>query len=226
MPAVRTARARARAEITVEIKQAARGQVARSGAAALSLRAVARELGFASSAIYRYFATRDDLLTALIVDAYVALAETLEDSGNIPGGTARARWMSTCTALRQWARQNPHEWALIYGSPVPGYQAPRQTVDPAARVFLAFARVVVEAPPRPGPEVSPGPALTDQLTTVAAMLDGPVPVWRILAMFQAISQLIGAVSMELFGHLVGSMDPADEFYAATVQRCADLLELD
>lgn len=224
MPTARTARARARAEITVEITRAARRQMVASGAAGLSLRAVARELGFASSAVYRYFATRDELLTTLIVDSYATLAETLERSGDADGSPA-ARWTATAIALRRWAVDHPHEWALIYGSPVPGYAAPRETVDPATRVLMAFVRVVAAAPDRPGPPGTPSPELLAQLANVADLIDVDLPPWRILAAMQAISQLIGAIGMELFGHFVGSMDPADAFYAATVQRCVDLLEL-
>ena len=78
MNASRTARERVRAELTREITEVARRQLAAEGAAGLSLRAVARELGMVSSAIYRYFPSRDDLLTALIIDAYDAIGEAAE----------------------------------------------------------------------------------------------------------------------------------------------------
>src|SRR6202046_3771698 len=91
--ASRTARERARAELTREIKQEARRQLAASGAQGLSLRAVARELGMVSSALYRYFPSRDELLTALIIDAYDALGEAAEaaDSGVVPAADVRGR---------------------------------------------------------------------------------------------------------------------------------------
>src|SRR5580704_5447298 len=116
----RTARERARAEITGEIKAVARRQVAELGSAALSLRAVAREVGMVSSAVYRYFPSRDDLLTALIVDAYNAVgeaAEVAEHSSRDRGVVGR--WLNVCQAVRAWALANAHEYALIYGSPVP-----------------------------------------------------------------------------------------------------------
>src|SRR5947207_12190330 len=108
-------RARVRAEMTEEIKAAARRHLAVDGAA-LSLRAVARELGMVSSAIYRYFSSRDDLLTALIIDAYDDLGAAAERAAaRAPAGDVRARWAVVCRAIRAWARAHPHEYALVYG---------------------------------------------------------------------------------------------------------------
>jgi AcrR family transcriptional regulator len=141
-----TARERARAELTREIKEEARRQLAGTGAQGLSLRAVARELGMVSSALYRYFPSRDDLLTALIIDAYNALGEAAETAVAADAGLGpRVRWLAACHAIRAWALAHPHEYALIYGSPVPGYRAPQATVGPAARMPLAFLGVLRDA---------------------------------------------------------------------------------
>ena len=113
---------------------AARRQLATEGAGGLSLRAVARDMGMVSSAIYRYFPSRDDLLTALIMDGYNAIGEVAEQAdGGCPDGDYPGRWLAVARAVRGWARTHPHEYALVYGSPVPGYQAPQQTIAPAAR---------------------------------------------------------------------------------------------
>jgi AcrR family transcriptional regulator len=162
--AAHTARERARAELTREIKAEARRQLAEVGADALSLRAVARSLGMVSSALYRYFPSRDDLLTSLIIDAYNALGDAVEAaaaSGAAADG--RARWVAASRAARSWALANPHEYALIYGSPVPGYRAPAATIAPAARLPLVFLRVLRDAaatgdPARPAPPPDPAPA--------------------------------------------------------------------
>ena len=144
-PRAATPRERVRAELSREIKEEARRQLAASGADGLSLRAVAKELGMVSSALYRYYPSRDDLLTVLIIDAYDALGAAAEGAiapGQAAAGRAapaRDRWLAACHAIRDWARANPHEYALIYGSPVPGYRAPEATIGPAARVPLAFA---------------------------------------------------------------------------------------
>src|SRR5437764_3417525 len=120
-----TARDRARAELTEEIKAVARRHLAEQGSAALSLRAVAREVGMVSSAVYRYFPSRDDLLTALIIDAYDAVGERAEDAERESRGrTFRERCLRLCEAVRAWALTHAHEYALIFGSPVPGYAAP------------------------------------------------------------------------------------------------------
>ena len=138
-------RARVRAELTREIAEVARRHLASDGAAALSLRAVARELGMASSAVYRYFPSRDDLLTALIVDAYDAMGEAAEVAdAERPGSDLIGRWQAACAAVRTWALANPHEYALVYGSPVPGYAAPEATIGPAGRVGVVLCRIVAD----------------------------------------------------------------------------------
>src|SRR3954463_4448150 len=137
------ARARVRAQLTEEIKVVARRHLAESGAAALSLRAVARDVGMVSSAVYRYFPSRDDLLTALIVDSYVSFGEVVQAAARRKG-TAEQRWSALGHAARGWAVGRPHEWALLFGSPVPGYAAPGDTIDPAGIAPLAFFGVVAD----------------------------------------------------------------------------------
>src|ERR1700754_3122663 len=119
-------RARVRAEMTEEIKLVPRRPLATDGAN-LSLRAVARDLGMASSAVYRYFASRDELLTAPIIDAYDAVGAAAEQAGLGLSGPPE-KLVAVGRAVREWATAEPHQWALIYGSPVPGYQAPQDTI--------------------------------------------------------------------------------------------------
>jgi AcrR family transcriptional regulator len=144
--ASRTARELVRAELTRQITEIARRHVATEGAAGLSLRAVAREMGMVSSAIYRYFPSRDDLLTRLIIDGYNAVGAAVEKA---EGGCRRAnyagRWLAACRAVRAWAVAHPHEYALVYGSPVPGYEAPEQTIEPATRVAAVFGKIISDA---------------------------------------------------------------------------------
>src|SRR5207247_659822 len=106
-------------------------RIASEGAAGLSLRAAARELGMVSSAVYRYFPSRDDLLTALIIDGYNAIGAAAEQAdAACRRGDHRGRWLSACRSVRDWALAHPHEYSLVYGSPVPGYRAPEQTIGP------------------------------------------------------------------------------------------------
>ncbi|MFR9796887.1 TetR/AcrR family transcriptional regulator [Streptomyces sp. MS06] len=195
------ARARARIEITAAIKDAARRQLAADGAAKLSLRAVARELGMVSSALYRYFPSRDDLLTALIIDAYDSLGETAEAAHRAAAeaGPVR-RWTVVCEAVRGWALDHPHEYALIYGSPVPGYAAPLETVPPAARVGELLIGIVRDAHRGLGLARPPLPAeLRPEAVRMAADLAPDLPPETVVALVAAWAQLFGLVGFELFG---------------------------
>jgi AcrR family transcriptional regulator len=159
----RTARERARAEITAEILDAGRRHLAIEGGAGLSLRAIARDLGMASSAVYRYVASRDELLTRLIIDAYDSLGAAAEArEGKQDRADLVGRWSAICVAVREWAVTNPNEYALIYGSPVPGYVAPLDTIAPASRVSALLVQILIDAvasglevPPRSGREAPP-----------------------------------------------------------------------
>jgi AcrR family transcriptional regulator len=222
-----TARARVRAELTAEITDAARRQLAEVGAAALSLRAVARELGMASSALYRYFPSRDDLLTRLIIDGYDALGAAAEAADDLSAGPLD-RWLAVCRAVRRWAITHPHEYALLYGSPVPGYAAPRDTVPAAARVGLALGRVLGDAahagalPAASGHRTGTISAdLTEALGGAHPALDDRVRTRALLAW----SGLFGAVSFELFGHFVGSVTDAEAFFDDAMRDLATLIGL-
>lgn len=142
----KSARERARAEVTAEILAAARAQLAEHGAAGLSLRAVAREVEMVSSAVYRYFASRDELLTALIIEGYNAVGEAVEEAdASCSRDDYLTRWLTVCGALRDWALEHPHEYALLFGSPVPGYRAPDDTIAPAVRDTVVYGSIVADA---------------------------------------------------------------------------------
>ena len=232
--APRTARERARAELTREIKEGARRQLAATGADGISLRAVARELGMASSALYRYYPSRDDLLTALIIDAYDAVGEAAEQAiaDEKPDESwGRDRWLAACHAIRGWALDHPHEYALIYGSPVPGYRAPEATIGPAARVPLAFAGVLADATAAgelgddAGAHAGPAadalaPGLAEQAAVLSAAMAAPVAPEMVVRAVIAWTQLFGMISWELFGQFVGSFEPADALFAHAVAQLA------
>jgi len=195
---------------------------------------VARELGMVSSALYRYFPSRDDLLTALIIDAYDALGEAAEAASAAPPATdLRGRWRATCHAVRNWALAHPHEYALIYGSPVPGYQAPQATIASAIRVVRAGGGLLADAHltgSQPGGWDAEGcvplpPALAEQAAIVADAIVPGVPGPLIARWLIAWTQLFGMISFELFGQLVGSLDPADAFFGYAVEQMADFVGL-
>jgi AcrR family transcriptional regulator len=230
LSAPRTARARARAEITSEILDAGRRYLATDGASGLSLRAIARDLGMASSAVYRYVASRDDLLTKLIIEAYDSLgaaaeaAEAAVDRSEIGG-----RWAVICRAVRTWAIANPNEYALIYGSPVPGYVAPTDTIGPASRVSNLLVGILVDAA---AGEAPPGEEFADwrvALQPVRDALPKGVSATAIQTGLMVWSALFGVISFELFGqfHNVVAEDSAsrDAFFAECVHRWAHQLGL-
>ncbi|GAA1420349.1 TetR/AcrR family transcriptional regulator [Streptomyces thermospinosisporus] len=227
MSSTRGARARARIEVTAAIKEEARRQLVAEGAAKLSLRAVARELGMASSAIYRYFPSRDDLLTALIIDAYDSLGEAAEAARTQASGEPPARrWAAICEAVRSWALAHPHEYALIYGTPVPGYTAPSTTIPAASRVALALIGILREA--RQESRLTP-PALPDELTPeaerMAAEFAPDLPPQVAVALVAAWAELFGLVGFEVFGQFHRVVEDRERFFRHAAARLADSVGL-
>jgi AcrR family transcriptional regulator len=227
----RTARERARAEITREILDAARGYLATDGAPALSLRAIARDLGMASSALYRYFKSRDDLLTKLIIDAYDSLGAAAETSeAAVDRNDLTARFTAVCESVRAWALAHPNEYALIYGSPVPGYVAPADTVEPASRVTALLLHIIVDASaagrlPAASQQGADDHAGERALAPILSYLPPGIPAPLIQRALMVWTGLFGVISFELYGHLhkVVGEEPGDRdaFFADCVGRWID-----
>lgn len=224
-------RERARAQMRTEILDAAREQLAEQGAGGLSLRAVAREVGLVSSAVYRYFDSRDALLTALIVDAYDALGRTVEVAeAQVPRADLLGRWRATAWAVRSWALEQPHLYALVYGSPVPGYAAPQDTIGPATRVtrlLVALLHDILDAgPPQAADVPVTGPAAEGLAPLVEFMGPDVPPEWALRGLM-AWTYVFGAVSLELFGQRVGAVVPElrGEVYRWETDRVAAWLGL-
>jgi AcrR family transcriptional regulator len=226
--APRTARERARAEITAEILDAARGYLVTNGAPALSLRAIARDLGMASSALYRYFKSRDELLTRLIIDAYDSLGTAAEvREAAVDRNDLAGRFTAICVAVRAWALAHPNEYALIYGSPVPGYVAPADTVQPATRVTALLLRIIVEATaagrvPAAGIQDEEAQPVAAALAPIRSHLPPEVPAPLVQRALMVWTNLFGVISFELYGqlHEVVGEDPGDRdaFFAECVRH--------
>lgn len=228
-------RARARAEMRTEILDAARRELAEEGAAGLSLRAVAREVGMVSSAIYRYFDNRDALLTALIIDAYDSLGATAEAAeARVPRPDLAGRWQAIAESVRSWALDNPSLYALVYGSPVPGYAAPADTIGPATRVTRLLAALTRDAR-RGVPETAEdrtrarelSPEAVEGLAPLVEFMGPGTTEDRAVAGLMAWTWLFGAVSFELFGQLTGAVAPErrEAVFAVEARRAADWLGL-
>ena len=198
-------RAMNRERINEAVLAAARDQIAESGASSLSMRAIARELGMASSAIYRYFESRDALLTRLIIDSYDSLGQAAElAEARIPRDDSMGRFRAICHSVRRWALANSHEYFLIYGTPVSGYKAPEDTIAPATRVAGLMIGLLVEAsasPSRLPPSMPASPKLHRALAPMRAAVPAEVSDVEMATGLSVFSALFGAVSFELGGQL-------------------------
>ena len=219
MPGVRE---RSRTELTARIKRTARQHLARDGAPQLSLRAVARDLGMVSSAVYRYFPSRDDLLTALIIDAYDAFGAAAERAeAAVARDDLLGRWRAAGRAAYKWSGRHAAEYALIFGSPVPGYRAPQDTVGPAERFTGVLLGILVDAH-RAGARPPNIPALTASTRTDIDQLRTRIPTdidteW-LAAGIRAWTSLIGLISFIRFGHLHGVVLGYDTYFDDTLEQ--------
>jgi AcrR family transcriptional regulator len=203
-----TRRERVRQATTQEITAVARDLVAREGSAGLNLRAVARSLGMAPSALYRYFPSRDALLTTLIVEAYDAVGLAVEQAIERGGPQGCGAILGCVHAFRQWALDHPHEYGLIYGTPVPGYEAPDDVLTPAMRTpdaMLGLLRRGLESGlitlPLQEDDV-PEPVRAVLTADHAHHHAGPpFPAHAKGAAMQFWALLLGLVSGEVFGHV-------------------------
>ena len=216
-PRARLARERAREAVTAEILDVARTQLAEVGPGGLSLRAVAREMGMAPSALFRYLPHKDALLTRLIIAGYDALGEAAESAeAAVHDAGLGERWMAICHATRDWALVNPQEYALIYGSPVPGYAAPQDTVGPATRIPRLLIALLGDALATGLPVPPPGADAERMHAAIAplrATMPPDVPDSMVVRGLIGWTHLFGAVSFEVFGHRTFDVldDPAAFF---------------
>jgi AcrR family transcriptional regulator len=195
-----------------------------------------------SSALYRYFASRDDLLTALILDAYNALGEAAEaaDAAVTDRGQLRARWLATARGIRGWALGTPAEYALLFGTPVPGYAAPADTITAAARTPVVLIRILADGfasgaltgesalrvgAPAGGPGARLGGAVRADLSRARGDIAPELPDELMLAGITGWVQLFGMVSFELSGQFNNVIEARAEFFGVQMEVMADLIGL-
>lgn len=198
-----TTRAEAKAQSRARLLGAARRILAEQGAGAITVREIAREAHVVPSAVYKHFDGRDALITQLVKDGYTDLAEHLESTplGEVP-------WRDRTSALRAWARERPHDFALLYGTPVPGYVAPPETIPLAGRVASALLAAV------PASARLADDDLDAQLAAPAesaGVLPGTL-AW----LLGAVAQLVGILLLDAGGHFVGTADPVEPLWRAVV----------
>ncbi|MFV0526975.1 MAG: TetR/AcrR family transcriptional regulator [Acidimicrobiales bacterium] len=227
-------RAQRRAEIEAQLLDAGRRHLAQHGAAAISIRAIARDIGMAPSALFRYIDNRDDLLTLLIVDGYDSLADRVDTAvADAEPGDPAARWRALAGATRAWALEHPHQWALLYGSPVPEYHAPGdRTTAAGTRVTDLLVDIgadaveagLATAAATPDADLASAAAraVARGLTLVTGRAGDPVgglPSGTLANGVTAWLLLVGAVSAEVFEQLGDGVDYAPVFaYAVEVGR--------
>ncbi|HEY1492530.1 MAG TPA: TetR/AcrR family transcriptional regulator [Steroidobacteraceae bacterium] len=214
VPEPPTSRQRYRAQVRAEVKQAALGQLAQSGPAGLSVSAIGKELGISGPAIYRYFASRDDLLTELVIDAYDDLAAALRVAAEHHAGMQpQARLEALARAYRSWALDQPHRYRLLYGPPLPGYDAHVQRLVDASQAAMSELLGVLRELDNRNPPVTPEP-LASQLTAWALAHDPGIGAATALRAVLIWSRLHGLVSLEIAGNFASmGIDPGQVFEA-------------
>ncbi|MGC4975223.1 TetR/AcrR family transcriptional regulator [Streptomyces sp. DT199] len=208
----KTPRERYRAQVRTEIKERAWEQIATAGASALSLNAIAKQMGMSGPALYRYYGGRDDLITELVRDAYRSLADTIAATAAKDGPEVPA----LAHALRDWALRDPHRYFLIYGTPVPGYHAPDDITAISSEIMAilldACAEVDGDAPATPF-----GAHLEEHREWANGHPAPPAALHRAMTFW---TRLHGVLSLELAGHFTGmGFDPA-QFFAAEIESLA------
>ncbi|EME15522.1 TetR/AcrR family transcriptional regulator [Rhodococcus triatomae] len=204
-----TPRQRAREQTIADITRIGREHLGRDGAAALSLRAVARDLGVVSSAVYRYVAGRDELLTLLVVECYTELGDAVDVAiASADPADHAARFRALGHAVRDWALREPAGYTLLFGSPVPGYHAPAErTTGPGTRVVVALVGIVesahragrLRAATVPHTPTEPAAELHEDVVSIREQLDLTLPDEAVLRGVLVWASLFGTVGFEVFG---------------------------
>ncbi|APX31428.1 TetR family transcriptional regulator [Brachybacterium sp. P6-10-X1] len=231
-----TPRAVARERTLGRIVELGNEQLAECGAAGLSVREIARGLGMVSSAIYRYVSCREELLTLLIVDAYGDLADTVDAALDEVGRDPRTRFLALARAMARWAIAHPERWTLLYGTPVPDYDAPAESTNfDGTRVMAAVLAIAADAAGAEGPggavDSGAGRPAVPVTPEVRALLEkhlaefaveaGPVVALRAVT---AWSSLVGVISAHVFGQLgADAVAVGEQILGSQVEMLADLV---
>jgi len=230
-----TRRDRLRAQTLDEIKVTARRLLVAEGPAAVTLRAIAREMGVTAPALYRYVDSHDALIGTLVGDLYGELADALEVARDAePPGQTGARLMAASRAFRTWSVAHPAEFALLFGTPVPGVALPDAESSSAAtegrrfgQVFASLFAELWATRPFPVPDDADLPAsLVDQLVAYRDRLGVDLPVGVLAVFVSCWVRLYGTVTMEVFGHLSFCLDDAGSLFDLQLGDIAQLLGLD
>ena len=224
-PIAAVRRQRLRAETVADIKARAWASMRETGAAALSLRDVARQMGMAPSAMYRYFASRDELLTTLIVDAFDSLGEQVareyERSGE-KGLDAFETFMAVAHVYRRWALTHRAEWALIFSTSLPTYNGTPETSAAAYRSFSVLQSLTADSVAAGLLDIDRiegmlSEQLRQGLGVWADMSSQDVPVGALAGSMWCYCLLNGVISLDLNGHLPPPMLGNEAFFDSALR---------
>jgi AcrR family transcriptional regulator len=205
-------RERYRTQVREEIKAHAREQIATAGASAVSLNAIAKQMGMRGPSLYRYFAGRDDLITALVLDAYRSVRDAFRatvDTGGDPGGDA----VALAHTLRRWGLDDPQRYLLVWGTPIPGYHAPDDVTAVAAEILGILIEACATLPD--DGQARPVDAHLDAHRGWAS--DHPAPPAALRRALTFWTRLHGVLSLELAGHFRGMDFDHDVLFEAEVR---------
>ena len=221
-PEPATMRERYRAQVRQEVKEAALRQLAETGPGALSISAIGKQLGVSGPALYRYFASRDDLLTELVIDAYHDLANALAAAaGQVPDDNPRGRFEALARAYRRWALAEPHRYRLLFGPPLPGYEAHAQRLVEASWAAMNLLLEVLRGFAAGAAE--PSAPLASELTAWAQQGNRRVDPGTALHAILIWSQLHGIVSLEIAGNFASMSIDADQLFEIQLAAITETL---
>lgn len=224
-----TRRERVRAATIEEIKATALRLMHEQGSTDLRFSDIAREMGMTAPALYRYFTDRDELLSALVADAYNDLADAVEAARErVPVDDPTGRWYAVSQAFRTWANSEPQQFALIFGAPVPGFVAPEEgpVAEACTRAITGLKAFFVEA--REQGKLGP-PLIRDVDESLSAHFkekkegmhgDDDLPPENFQALLHCWAHLYGFTSLEAYGRLHFLTDEARDALFASNMRLA------
>ena len=223
-------RERLREETLREIKETARRQLVAQGPAGIALRAIAREMGMTAPALYRYYASFDQLIAALTADYYDELVAAMESARDVrPAGDLGGRLLAASRAFRFWSVDHPAEFGLIFGAPLPGFSVPPDSAPERAalrfsEVFQSlFVKIWVRQKVPVPQRGAINARLGKQLTAFASAAGLPLPVPAIYVFLACWVRIYGAVAMEVFGHLRWALDDGSALFETELRLLAEML---
>jgi AcrR family transcriptional regulator len=233
-------RDRLRAATSEEIIATARRLLVASGPDAMSLRAIAREMGMTAPGLYRYFDSHEVLLRHVCASIFTELGADIQqalDSAPVPAGSRdvseklAVKMIAACREFRRWSLNNPGEFGLVFGVPLPGLDyghydvADECALEFAGTFFTLFLELWTRAQ-FPVPEAGDiDPGLLDQLERYRTALGTDIPVGAVLTFLRCWTVLYGGVAMEVFGHMKFALEDAAPMFELTLGDLAALVGL-